>query len=237
MRMRLWCVIVLLVALCACQRGGSSSGGHDPARQQQILADCKQALDAPLSTDARPRAADDLPEQLSSEFRAVCECRAVAEDSEVPCSWLDQAGLHNCRARWMFFHEARKAGASDWPAILAAGLREDTRADPNFPEAIAKQLEDAVRLQHPDDCPKEPADLFAPCTALATGDAKRCPSDSDDCRELAGRLALLREGGLKRLAESGTPRDRRDAQAALGEPGICEPVFDAFIKRCESADH
>jgi hypothetical protein len=236
--MRLWCLIAFLVPLCACQPADSPPRGSDPARQQQIVVDCRQALDALLSTDARPRAADDLPEELRSDFRAVCECRAVAEDSEVPCRWLDPSQLHNCRARWVFFHEARNAGPSpDWPAFLAAGLHEDTRADPDFPEAIATQLADAVRLQHPDDCPHEPADLFVPCTALATGDPKRCPRDSDDCRELAGRLALLREGGLKRVAESGTPRDRRDASAALGEPGACQPVFDAFVRRCENWDH
>jgi len=231
-------VVLLFAPLGACQRGDSPSRAIDPARRQQIVEDCRQAVTASLANDARPRAADDLPEGLRSDFRAMSECRTVAEDSEVPCSWLDESQRHDCRARWMFFHAARTAGPSpDWPAFLAAGLREDMRADPNFPEAIAVQMENAVRLQHPDDCPHEPADLFAPCTALATGDPTRCPSDSDDCKERAGRLALLREGGLKRVAEARTPRDRRDADAALGDPGACQPVFDDFVRRCETWEH
>jgi len=236
--MRLLYVTALLLPLCACQRADPPAGRSDPAQHQEVVGACREALAAPLSTDARPRAADDLPEELRSDFRAVCECRAVAEDSEVPCRWLDPSQFHNCRARWMFFHAARTAGPSaDWPALLAAGLHEDTRADPNFPEAIATKLADAVRLQRPDDCPHEPADLFVPCTALATSDPTRCPRDSDDCTELAGRLALLREGGLKRVAESGTPRDRIDARAALGEPGACQATFDTFTRHCESWDH
>ena len=231
--MRLWGLTASLALLCACQ-SADAPRGKGTAQPEDVVAACQDALAAPLSANARPRAADDLPEQIRSEFRAMCECRAVAEDSEVPCRWLDASQHRNCRARWMFFHAARKAGPSaDWPAILAEGLHEDARADPDFPEAIAVQLVEAVRLQQPDRCPREPADLLAACGALATSDPKRCPTEADDCRELAGRLALLREGGLKRVAEAGTRRDARDARAALGEEGACESVFDAFIQRCE----
>jgi hypothetical protein len=235
--MRRWFLTASCALLCACQSADAPPGGR-AARPADVVAACREAVVAPLSADARPRAASDLPEDLRSDFRAMCECRAVAEDSEVPCGWLETSQHRNCRARWMFFHAARKAGPSaDWPALLAAGLHEDARADPDFPEAIAVRLVEAVRLQQPDRCPQEPAELRAACGALATSDPKRCPADAGDCRELAGRLALLREGGLKRVAEAGTPRDARDARAALGEADACRSVFDAFVRRCEARSH
>jgi hypothetical protein len=136
----------------------------------------------------------------------------------------------------MFFHEARRAAdTANWPALLAPALREDClSADGGAAETICTQIESAVSLQEPERCPQQSAGLYDLCVGLATSDPARCAADSLDCIELAGRLVLLRQGGLKRVAESGTRRDRIHARAALGELDACQPVIDAFKRDCSA---
>lgn len=140
----------------------------------------------------------------------------------------------NCLARYTFFHMARHATPPvSWPEIMGAGLRfdclnpaDEIEVEPETCDWIAKR----VSTQTPDDCP--PGMLHTMCVAIASSDPSLCEGD-EDCEELAGRLRLLAEGGLGKVAEVGTFRDRAVAAAAMGRSDACEQLVQAFEQKCE----
>jgi len=199
--------------------------------EQPLTAElCSMAIDAADAGAAPP----DGSAALASVVRPIYECRMVERDAKELCDHVEPKLRRNCTARWMFHHAARRAPAdADWPAMLAKGLHEDCMsADRGAATPICDQIEAAVRLQKPDQCPPQPEAIHRMCVGLASSDPDRCPAESPDCKELALRLSLLAEGGLPVVAERGTERDRIHARAALGQPGACDPVIEKARNDC-----
>lgn len=169
-------------------------------------------------------------------LRDIYECHMLLKDDVALCDLVEPEVRANCVALYTFFHAARKAGAgASWPTILGDAIHEDCRN--SFDEIPAQACEGmvrAIKAQQPKTCPDTPEPLRQLCSAIASADPKLCGGDSD-CEELAGRLALLKDGGgLERVAKEGTRRDRIHARAVLGAKDACEPEIEPFLKTCRN---
>ncbi len=174
------------------------------------------------------------PGGICNAMRDMYECRMVLRDDPAFCQLVEPAVRANCVALYRFFHAARNAGPdTSWPGVLAEAIRDDClNSFDGVPSADCERMVQAIRDQKPESCPTSPAPLHQMCSAVAASDPKRCSGDKD-CEELAGRLALLKQGGgLKRIASESTRRDRIHARAALGIAGACDPEEEVFRKAC-----
>jgi len=229
--------MALLCVSMACQSNTAGNQG-DPQRNGRTVDSCRAMAAAAAAGGPIDPINGFVDQDLQSLLRPVYECGVIDRDSDDACRWIEPSQLRNCRARWMFFHQARLTpNATNWPALIAPALREDCLSlDGGFAEGTCAAFEEAVRGQHPATCPVEitQPELQGMCVALASSDPQLCPPGSSDCAELAGRLQLLLQGGLEKVATSGTVRDRTHARAALGQKGACENVFNTFVTACSA---
>jgi hypothetical protein len=186
-------------------------------------------------------------------------CGVVAADSDALCKKLmpvEAGPTMMCRHTWAIFHELRRypEGRSfmfneiDW---------QDCRGVPVVPASLCDGIRDALRAGDVEACAKA-GDGASICRAYMTLDKSFCRMEGElakatfsmpdrkegepatveikkaaeeSCRKAIDSRAFLAKG-LKGLAESGPPRERALARAALGEPDACNSLAEPALEIC-----
>lgn len=224
-------------------------------------AECERYV-AVLSGRTQDRALLDNPEVrgLALQLADLVTCGAVLSDSDALCSRLIPEG-HGpsgmCRHTRAMLHELRNypKGRSflfdeiDW---------KDCHEISSLPPTYCDTFRDAMRSGDPKDCART-GDGATMCRAYLNLDKSSCRLEGK-LREAVVELPHRKEGepkgkvkvervltyfceqaivnrgafkqGLKALAESGSPREREFARAALGEPDACASFAQSAMEIC-----
>ena len=201
---------------------------------------------------------DPALQRLAKEVPDLVTCGAVVSESDAPCEKLlpvGQGPSMMCLHMRAIFHELRTypQGRSfmfdeqDWAEMQPLRARIPAAFD---------ALRAATRSGDVAQC-EQAGDMRSICRAYVTLDASQCraegdlaagkiellvrkegdsPADlkfaiEDGCRQTIESRAFLAPG-LKALAESGPPRERVLAKAALGDGAACATYEQAALDAC-----
>lgn len=221
---------------------------QETARQAKRVEICKKLIADVLSgkpTPTKPIPLDEGHEfmpnpKLWKDFqRTSAICLAVSKDDPATCDSAADDRKEDCQIEQMRFHELRHAReANKWRYTdidLAQCIHHAATAGKN--KGLCEDYAAAVRQQDPSRCPTLNVEGLNECPALAALDPARCPSGKkhERCIESVERFKLMASGGLKALAEQGSPSDKQLARAALGDKEACD-MLSQFVPLCANSD-
>ncbi|MCK6556229.1 hypothetical protein L6Q96_16865 [Candidatus Binatia bacterium] len=219
-------------------------------------AACEGAV-AVLSGREKDSAALDRAEVLAMAVQApdLVMCGAVVTDDPARCTRLmpeDRGPGGACRALVSIFHELRTYPGRNSFLITEDDGRELAQVSAP-PAGVWDAVRKAVRSGDARECAAA-GDLASICRAFIELDAKRCRVEGkladlrvvapktegkpklgtlieDFCKENIKTRAFLAKG-LADVAESGPPRERELARAALGRAGACGAHAENAVQVC-----
>jgi hypothetical protein len=193
-------------------------------------AKCKEYV-AVLSGEKKDDAmlADPELKEVAARSFDLIACRAVATGSDASCALVPE-NKDECRLLWSILHELRtnpQGRSFMFPDIKYQMCRADPDVAP-----ICDRLRDALRSGDPKKCAGIGSEE-ATCRAMVSLDKSLCGKGDDrfGCTK-AIEAGVVFSKGLKSLAESGPPRERALAKAALGEADACESFARAALEDC-----
>jgi hypothetical protein len=156
-------------------------------------------------------------------------CGGIVADSDASCALIADPG--ECRLLWATFHELRTNPQGR--AFMFPDFKyEMCRTEPKL-AATCDRMRDALRSGDTSKCAGMGAGE-SDCRAMIKLDKSLCGKGGDDlwgCRKAIEANEQLAKG-LKGIAESGPPRERAFAKAALGEADACKPFAQAAMASC-----
>ena len=222
-------------------------------------AACESAITVLAGRDTNPAALDN-PEVVALATGApdLVVCGAVATDTVARCTRLmpdDRGPGGACRALVSVFHELKTHPKSHSFLITEDDGKELERISVP-PPAVWDAVRKAVRAGDPKECAAA-GDLASVCRAFIDLDPAHCRVEgslkdvrveapkvagkpklgsllADFCKENITSRRFLAQG-LKALAESGPPRERDLARAALGGADACAPYAESAMQLCMGA--
>ncbi len=215
---------------------GSGSEGSPAPEPTSTPSRCAEYVDV-LSGKKKDDALLNDPNvrAIAAQSVDLVMCLAVARDSDEPCALTPKdAPQHaqECRMTRAVFHELR-TNPQGRAFMFPDYKYQACRAEPKV-ASICDRWRAAARTGDPNQCTGM-GEWETECRAELTLDESLCPKtpEPEGCKKAiaAGRAFA---NGLKSVAQSGSPRDRALAKAALGEQDACAPFAEAAVGNCES---
>ncbi len=162
-------------------------------------------------------------------------CLAVARDSDDPCALMPKdAPQHGqeCRQTRAVFHELR-TNPQGRSFMFPDSKYQACRTHPEI-ASICDRWRTAARSGDPNECTGM-GEMETECRAELTLNDSLCAKtqEPEGCKKAIEANRVYAKG-LKSVAESGPPRDRILAKAALGEQDACAPFVEAALGFCAS---
>lgn len=230
----------------------------DPAK----LSACDRYVAVLSGRQKDPKALED-PElkAILAQAPEILTCGVVAADSDELCKKLlpiESGPTMECSNTWALFHELRNYPKGRSFMFTEIDWR-DCRGVSVMPPGVCDGIRDALRAGDEKACAKA-GDAESLCRAYMTLDKSLCrvsgklatatfampdPKEGEPatinlkeaaeggCRERIDSRGFLAKG-LKELAESGPPRERALAKAALGDAAACTSLAAPALEACGS---
>lgn len=216
----------------------SPAGSPTTGPNAEATASARRAAEAACKKTVATFKSGDLAalKSLSPEQRAAVDkdrgvlglvaCLAAADGNSHACSALPKTDAEDC-AKNLQLLQALKAPAKGGapPAQLLTATHQQCRQ--KFSAAECDKMQEAWTTRDASKCKGLPKELSDGCVAVATGDASRCPKESNsDCR-------IMIKVGKEGLAA--LPKKDPGIKAFMtGKREECAPLLAALQERCSA---